>query len=46
VVHVSDGGGLDWTTIGLGIAGGLLLVAGVAGAARHSRRLARARIAA
>jgi hypothetical protein len=46
VVDVSDGGGLDWTTIGLGIVGSLLLVAGVAGGARHSRRVGRARIAA
>jgi hypothetical protein len=46
VVHVSDNGGFDWTTIGLGIAGGLLLVAGIAGLAVHSRRLGRGRIAA
>jgi hypothetical protein len=46
VVHTSDSGGLDWTTIGLGIAGSLLLVAGVAGVARHRRRLGRAPIAA
>jgi hypothetical protein len=45
-VHVSDSGGLDSTTIGLGIAGSLLLLAGVATGARHSRRQGRARIAA
>lgn len=47
-VHVSgsSSNGLDWTTIGLGTAGGLLLVAGIAGLAVHSRRLGRARIAA
>jgi hypothetical protein len=47
VVHVSgSGSGLDWTLIGLGIAGSLLLVGGIAGLTRHSRRIARARLAA
>jgi hypothetical protein len=37
-VHVSERGGLDSTTIGLGIAGSLLLLAGGAAVARHNRR--------
>ncbi len=47
VVHATDSGsGLDWTTIALGIAGGLLAVGGVVAVVLHSRRLGRARIAA
>ena len=47
VVHASDGGnGLDWTTIGLGLAGALLAVGSVVVIARHSRRIGRARVAA
>ena len=45
-VHASDNGGLDWTTIGLGVAGSLLLVAGVAAVARHNRRIQRTRMTA
>ncbi len=46
-VHASDTrGGLDWTTIGLGIAGGLLAIGGIVGIARRSRRIERARVTA
>ena len=45
-VHVSDRGGLDWTTIGLGIAGSLLLVAGGAAVARRNRRVQHTRVTA
>ena len=46
-VHASDtGGGLDWTTVGLGIAGSLIALAGVVGIGRRSRRLERARLTA
>jgi hypothetical protein len=46
-VHASDtGGGLDRTTIGLGIAGGLLAIGGIVGIARRSRRIERARVTA
>ena len=40
------GNGVDWTTIGLGIAGSLLLVAGVAAVARHNRGIQRTRVTA
>jgi hypothetical protein len=46
VAEVSDGGnGVDWTTIGLGIAGSLLAVGGIAAlTSRRSRRLQRLRV--
>ena len=45
VAEVTDGGtGIDWTTIGLGIAGSLLAVSGLAAlTSRRSRRLQRLR---
>ena len=47
VVQASDTGtGLDWTTIALGFAGGLLVLGGIAGVVLHSRRVAREHIAA
>jgi hypothetical protein len=47
VVHASDtGSGIDWTTIGLGIAGSLLVLGGIAAVALHSRRVSRTRVAA
>jgi hypothetical protein len=47
VVHASgSGSGVDWTLIALGVAGSLLLVGGITGLTRHSRRVARARLAA
>ena len=47
VVHASDtGGGVDWSTMGLALAAGLLAVGGIVGIAVHSRRVGRARIAA
>jgi hypothetical protein len=42
--HGGDGG--DWTTIGLGIAGSLLAIGAIAGIARRTRRIGRARITA
>jgi hypothetical protein len=46
-IHASDtGGGLDWTTIGLGIAGSLLAIGAIAGTTRRTRRTGRTRIAA
>jgi hypothetical protein len=43
-IHVSDtGGGLDWTTIALGIAG-LLTIGGIGTLARRNRRMQRARV--
>lgn len=41
-----SGGGIDWTTIGLGIAGSLLAVSGLAVLASRSRRIQRPRISA
>jgi hypothetical protein len=38
--------GPDWTTIGLGVAGSLLVLGGIAGIVLHGRRVARAHIAA
>ena len=47
VVHASvTGSGIDWTTIGLGIAGSLLVLGGIAAVALHSRRISRTRVAA
>ena len=46
VVEATDNGGLDWTTIGLGFGGSLLVAGGVAGVVLHSRRAARSHIAA
>ena len=47
VVQASDtGSGLDWTTIALGFAGGLLVLGGIAGVVLHSRRVGRGQIAA
>lgn len=47
VVQASDtGGGLDWTTIALGVGGGLLVIGAVAGVVLHSRRVSRGHIAA
>jgi hypothetical protein len=46
VVQASDDGGLDWTTIGLGIGGSLLVLGSIAGAVLHSRRVARGQVAA
>jgi hypothetical protein len=43
--RVADGS-TAWTTIGIGIAGSLLAVAGVVGLTRHSRRMQRARVTA
>jgi hypothetical protein len=40
------GNGVDWTTIGLGIAGSLLAIGGIVGIARRSRRIERARVTA
>ena len=46
-VHAPDtGGGLDWTTIGLGIAGSLLAIGAIAGMTRRTRRTGRTRLAA
>jgi hypothetical protein len=46
VVEATDDGGLDWTTIGLGFGGSLLVLGGIAGAVLHSRRVARGQVAA
>ena len=46
VVQATDDGGLDWTTIGLGFGGSLLVVGAVAGVVLHSRRAARSHVAA
>jgi len=46
VVEATDNGSLDWTTIGLGFGGSLLVVGAVAGVVLHSRRAARSHIAA
>ena len=47
VVQAPDGGnGVDWTTIGFGIAGALLVLMGAVALVRHSRRIGRARVAA
>ena len=46
VVQATDDDGLDWTTIGLGIGGSLLVLGGIAGAVLHSRRVARGQVAA
>jgi hypothetical protein len=47
VVHASDtGSGLDWTTIALGFAGGLLVLGGIAGVVLHGRRVGRGQVAA
>jgi hypothetical protein len=44
---VTDGGnGVDWTTIGLGIAGSLLAIGAIAGITSRSRRSGRAHITA
>jgi hypothetical protein len=40
------GNGVGWTTIGLGIAGGLLAIGGIVGIARRSRRIKRVRVTA
>ena len=45
VVQATDDG-LDWTTIGIGIGGSLLVLGGIAGAVLHSRRVARGQVAA
>jgi hypothetical protein len=46
-VHVSaTGGGVDWTTIALGLAGGLLALGGIVAITVHSRRVGRVRISA
>jgi hypothetical protein len=44
-VSVADHG-IDWATIGIGIAGSLLAVGAIAGLAAHSRRAAHHRVAA
>jgi hypothetical protein len=41
-----DEGGVDWTTIGVGIAGSLLVLGAIAGITSRARRSGRARIAA
>jgi hypothetical protein len=46
VVQASDDGGLDWTTIGLGFGGSLLVLGGIVGAVLHGRRVARGQVAA
>ena len=46
VVQATDDGGHDWTTIGLGFGGSLLVLGGIAGAVLHSRRVARGQVAA
>ena len=46
VVEATDNGGLDWTTIGFGFGGSLLVVGSIAGVVLHSRRAARSHIAA
>ena len=46
VVKATDNGGLDWTTIGLGFGGSLLVLGGIAGVVLHSRRVARGHVAA
>jgi hypothetical protein len=38
VVQTSDGSGLDWTTITLGVGGSLLVLGGIAGVVLHGRR--------
>lgn len=46
-VHATDsGGGLDWTTIALGIAGGLLVIGGIVAVAVHGRRVSRPHVSA
>ena len=45
VVQATDDG-LDWTTIGLGFGGSLLVLGGIAGAVLHSRRVARGQVTA
>ena len=45
-VKTPDNSGVNPTTIGLGIAGSLLALAGLVGIARRSRRVERARVTA
>ena len=46
-VHVTDnGGGLDWTTIAIGIAGSLLVLGGVVAVVVHGRRVGRVHVSA
>jgi hypothetical protein len=46
VVQATGDGGLDWTTIALGLGGSLLVLGGIAGVVLHSRRVGRGQVAA